>query len=48
MEDFNHASIYRGDSVMGHKQYRFLECMEDNFLMQVLNKLTKGGALLGS
>lgn len=34
MDDFNHASIYWEDSVMGHKQSWFLEHMEDNFLVQ--------------
>lgn len=48
MENFNYASICWEDGVMGHKQSRFMECMEDNFLMQVLNNLTRRDALLDS
>lgn len=45
MEDFNHATER---TIKRHKQYAFLECMENNFLMQVLNKLTRGDVLLDS
>lgn len=45
MEDFNHATER---TIKGHKQYAFLERMENNFLMQVLNKLTRGDVLLDS
>ena len=33
---------------MGHKQSRlFLDCIDDNFLTQVIEELTRGGTLLG-
>lgn len=37
MENFNHARIYWQEQVMGHKKPRFLECMKDKFLVEVLS-----------
>jgi len=34
--DFNHAGVCWWDNTAGHKQYRrLLECVDDNFLLQV-------------
>lgn len=33
---------------MGDKKSRFMECMENNLLVQVLIKMNRGGALLHS
>ena len=45
--DFNHADICWDSSIAGgRKSRRLLESVEDNFLVQVLDALTQGEALL--
>ncbi|GAB0209691.1 hypothetical protein GRJ2_003434800 [Grus japonensis] len=45
--DFNHPDICWRDNAAGHKQYRrFLECVDDNFLLQVIEEPTRRGAML--
>ncbi|GAB0204868.1 mitochondrial enolase superfamily member 1 [Grus japonensis] len=47
MHDFNHCNICWRDNTAGHKQSRkFLECVDDNFLLQVIEEPTKRGAML--
>jgi len=47
MEDFNLTDICWKYNTAEMKQYRrFLECMEDNFLMQLVSKPIRGGASL--
>ncbi|GAB0188331.1 hypothetical protein GRJ2_001298400 [Grus japonensis] len=47
MGDFNHPDICWRDSTAGHKQSRkFLECIRDNFLLQVIEEPTRRGAML--
>ncbi|GAB0204516.1 hypothetical protein GRJ2_002917200 [Grus japonensis] len=47
MGDFNHPICWR-DNTAGHKQSRrFLECIDDNFLHQVIEEPTRRGAMLG-
>jgi len=47
MEDFNHPNIFWRDNTAGHKQSRrFLQCAEDNFLLQVREEPTRRGAML--
>ncbi|GAB0176508.1 hypothetical protein GRJ2_000116000 [Grus japonensis] len=47
MGDFNHPDICWRDSAAEHKQSRkFLECVDDNFLLQVMEELTRRGAML--
>ncbi|GAB0189120.1 hypothetical protein GRJ2_001377300 [Grus japonensis] len=47
MGDFNHPDIYCRDNTAEHKQSRkFLECVDDNFLMQVIEEPMRRGAML--
>ncbi|KAM9591177.1 uncharacterized protein ACIBXB_006074 isoform 2-T3 [Morphnus guianensis] len=47
MGDFNHPNICWRDNTAGHKQSRrFLECVDDNFLLQVIEEPTRRGAML--
>ncbi|GAB0195045.1 hypothetical protein GRJ2_001969800 [Grus japonensis] len=47
MGDFNHPDICWRDNTAGHKQSRrFLECVDDNFLLQVIEEPTRRGAML--
>ncbi|GAB0187672.1 hypothetical protein GRJ2_001232500 [Grus japonensis] len=47
MGDFNHPDICWRDNAAEHKQSRkFLECVDDNFLLQVIEEPTRGGAML--
>ncbi|PKU34027.1 glycerol kinase [Limosa lapponica baueri] len=47
MGDFNHRNICWRDNTAGRKQYRrFLECVDDNFLLQVIEEPTRRGAML--
>jgi len=47
MGDFNHPDICWKDHTARHKQSRrFLQSTDDNFLMQVVEKPARGGAVL--
>ncbi|GAB0205898.1 mitochondrial enolase superfamily member 1 [Grus japonensis] len=47
MGDFNHPDICWRDNAAEHKQSRkFLECVDDNFLLQVIEESTRRGAML--
>ncbi|GAB0204721.1 hypothetical protein GRJ2_002937700 [Grus japonensis] len=47
MGDFSHPDICWRDSTAGHKQSRrFLEYVDDNFLLQVIEEPTRRGAML--
>ncbi|GAB0179229.1 mitochondrial enolase superfamily member 1 [Grus japonensis] len=47
MGDFNHPDICWRDNTAEHKQSRkFLECVDDNFLLQVIEEPTRRGAML--
>ncbi|GAB0180838.1 hypothetical protein GRJ2_000549100 [Grus japonensis] len=47
MRDFNDPDICWRDNTAGHKQSRrFLECVSDNFLLQVIEELMRRGAML--
>ncbi|GAB0194032.1 hypothetical protein GRJ2_001868500 [Grus japonensis] len=47
MGDFDHPNICWRDNAAEHKQSRkFLECVDDNFLLQVIEKPTRRGAML--
>ena len=47
MGDFNYPDICWISSIARHAwSRRFLQCVEDNFLMQVVEELTRGGVLL--
>ncbi|PKU40674.1 glycerol kinase [Limosa lapponica baueri] len=47
MGDFSHPSICWRDNTAGHKQFRrFLECIDDIFLLQVTEESTRRGAML--
>ncbi|GAB0205450.1 hypothetical protein GRJ2_003010600 [Grus japonensis] len=47
MGDFNHPDICWRGNTAGHKQSRrFLECVDDNFLLQVIEEPTRRGAML--
>ncbi|GAB0183649.1 hypothetical protein GRJ2_000830200 [Grus japonensis] len=47
MGDFNHPNICWRDNTSGHKQSRrFLGCIDDNFLLQVIEKPMRRGAML--
>ncbi|GAB0180505.1 hypothetical protein GRJ2_000515800 [Grus japonensis] len=47
MGDFNHPDICWRDNAAMHKQSRkFLECVDDNFLLQVIEEPTSRGAML--
>jgi len=47
MGDFNHPDIIWEDHIARHMQsWRFLQSIDDNFLMQVVKEPTRGGALL--
>ncbi|GAB0202872.1 hypothetical protein GRJ2_002752800 [Grus japonensis] len=47
MGDFNHPDICWRDNAAGHKQSRkFLECVDDKFLLQVTEEPTRRGAML--
>jgi len=44
--DFNHPDICWKDNTAGHKQSRrFLECIDSNFLLQVIEEPTRRGAM---
>ncbi|GAB0192668.1 hypothetical protein GRJ2_001732100 [Grus japonensis] len=46
MGDFNNPNMC-WDNAAGHKQSRrFLECIDDNFLLQVIKEPTRRGAML--
>ena len=45
--DFNHAGVCWWDNTAGHKQSkRFLDCLDDNFVLQVIEKPTRRDAML--
>ena len=47
MGDFNHPDICWRDSIAGHRKSRkFLECIDDKFLLQVIEEQTKRGTML--
>ncbi|KAK4814166.1 hypothetical protein QYF61_009984 [Mycteria americana] len=47
MGDFNHPDTCWRDKTAGHKQSeRFLECIDDNFFLQVIEEPTRRGAML--
>ena len=47
MGDLDHPGICWRDKAVGHKQSRrFLECSDDNFLLQVMDDPTRRGAML--
>jgi len=47
MVDFSHPDICWRDNTARHKHSRrFLECIEDNFLLQVTEEPTRRGAML--
>ncbi|PKU42606.1 rna-directed dna polymerase from mobile element jockey-like [Limosa lapponica baueri] len=47
MGNFNHPDICRKNNIMWHKKSRkFLECVDDNFLLQMVEELTRRGAML--
>ncbi|GAB0185305.1 hypothetical protein GRJ2_000995800 [Grus japonensis] len=47
MENLNHPDICVTDNTAGHKQSRrFLECVDDNFFLQVTEEPTRRGAML--
>ena len=47
MGDFNHPNICWRDNTAGHKQSRrFLECVDDNFLLQVTEEPRRRGVKL--
>ncbi|GAB0179465.1 hypothetical protein GRJ2_000411800 [Grus japonensis] len=47
MGDFIYPNICWRDNTAGHKQSRrFLECIDDNFLLQGIKELTRRGAVL--
>ncbi|GAB0186117.1 hypothetical protein GRJ2_001077000 [Grus japonensis] len=47
MGDFNHPDVSWRDNTAGHKQSRrFLECIDDNFFLQVIEEPTRRGAML--
>ncbi|PKU39914.1 rna-directed dna polymerase from mobile element hypothetical protein [Limosa lapponica baueri] len=48
MEDFSHLNICWRDNTAGYKRSRrFLECIDDNFLLQVVEEPMRRGAVLG-
>ena len=47
MRGFNHPNNCWRDNTAGHKQFRmFLENINDNFFLQVIEESTRKGALL--
>lgn len=42
---FNHSNIYWKVDMAGHKQSRFLEQLEDSFLIKMINNVMRGGTL---
>jgi len=47
MGDFNHPDVCWRDNTAGYRQSRrFLECVDDNFLLQVIEEPTRRGAML--
>ncbi|PKU38249.1 dtw domain-containing protein 2 [Limosa lapponica baueri] len=47
MGDFNHPDICWKDNTAGHmKSRKFLECINDNFLLQMIEEPTRKGAML--
>jgi len=47
MGNFNPPNICCQDSIAGHKQSRrFLECLGDNFLLQMIDEPMRRGAML--
>ena len=48
MGDFNRSDIFWRDGMAQHRQSRrFLDCVEVNFLLQVIEEPTRRGAVLG-
>jgi len=48
MEDFNHPSVYWGETAAGDKWSKgFLVCISSNFPTQVSERVIRGRALLG-
>ena len=47
MADFNHPKTCWWDTTAGHKQsMRFLDCVDENFLFQVIEEPTRRGVML--
>ena len=47
MGDFNHPDTCWSNNTAGHKQSRrFLECVDDNFPLQMMEEPTRTGAML--
>jgi len=47
MEDFGHPDICWSDNIAGNKQLRrFLECVDDNFLLRAIDKPKSRGVML--
>lgn len=47
VKDFNHHNVCWKDNTAGHRQFkRFLECTNNNFLTQAIDKSIRRGALL--
>ncbi|PKU44428.1 dtw domain-containing protein 2 [Limosa lapponica baueri] len=47
MGDFNHPDICWRDNTTGHEKSRkFLECVDDNYLLQMVEEPTRKGALM--
>ena len=47
MGDFSHPDIWWRDNTAGHKQsWRFLEYVDDNFLLQVIEEPMSTGAMM--
>ena len=47
MGDFNHPNICWRGNTAGHKQSRrFLECVDDDFLLQAIEEPRRRGAML--
>ena len=47
MGDFNHPGVSWKNGTAGHqKSRRFLECIDDKFLLQVVEEPTRRGAML--
>lgn len=45
MGDFNHPDICWKGNTAGHKQSKFLECTDGNFLTQVIEEPKRGHSL---
>lgn len=46
MGDFNHSDISGKDNTAGHKQSRFMQCIDDNFLTEMIKEAIRKGTLL--